>query len=209
MTATGADYVLPYRFRKIRQLDRGWAVMAGSYITGQRMLDLLSREESSSALHAQEILHRGATAELALLEEMPDIGPSIQPSVLMGTPANADRTGIWVAQRNEGSEYTVQIAPDFAINWPSSILPEQKTEAQQAFFSSLNSFNHMGDLVRASAMLIGAARGAPDSSSFVQIGITWQSSETEFEARYIAGHVDEIAAMTNDEIAERSETLTP
>jgi len=67
-TASGAAYVLPYRFRKIRQLDRSWAVMAGSYIIGQRMLDLLNRERSSSASHAQEILQRGATAELALLE---------------------------------------------------------------------------------------------------------------------------------------------
>jgi len=140
---------------------------------------------------------------------MPDMGPRIQPSVLMGTPANADRTGIWVAQLNEGAEYTAQIAPDFAINWPHSILPEQKAEALQAFVSSLNSFNHMGDVICAFAMLVGAARGAPDSSPFVQIGITWQVSETEFEARYIAGHVDEIGAMTNDEIAERWETLTP
>lgn len=209
-TASGTNHVLPYRFRKIRQLAQGWAVMAGCFVTGQRMLDLLQRERSSSAADSLEILQRGWAAELATLGAMPDVSRAgLYVSRLLGVPANADRTEVWIGQLDETAGYTIAIEPQFAMNWPTAISPAQQTEAQAAFFSSLTSFNHVADILRTSAVLIGTARTAPDSSPFAQIGITWQSGEMEFASRYLHGHVDEIAAMANDEIIGRWEVLAP
>lgn len=95
-TAVGLDHVIPYRFRKIRQLHRGWAVEAGCYVTGARMLNLLNREQPASADDVAQILNRSASAELTILEDMPDAGHAYQlyNSYLLGVPANSDRTGV-------------------------------------------------------------------------------------------------------------------
>lgn len=209
-TASGHSYVIPYRFRKIRQLSRGWAVTAGSHATGERMLNLLNREQVTSAEQAAQVLSRSASAELTILENMSDAGGSgLYDSRLLGVPANLDRTGVWIAQLDRSTGYTVSTAQGIAMNWPSTIPVAQQTSAQEAFVSALNSMTHVAVAIRAAAALIAAARAAPDCSPVVQIGLTWQQSQTEFQARYFHGHVDEIAVMTNDEIMSRWEVLPP
>lgn len=208
-TAAGNNYVLPYRFRKIRQLHRGWAVTAGCFVTGARMLDLLNREHTTFADHAAQILNQSAGAELTALEEMPDIGGAqIYDSYVLGVPATLERTGVWIAHLDRTSGYTVSTAQEIAMNWPSAISLADQDAAQKAFAIACRSMTHIADLVRAAATLIGAARAAPDSSAIAQIGLTWQGP-TNFEACYIDGHVDDITAMTNAELVARWEVLTP
>lgn len=210
-TAAGLNHVIPYRFRKIRQLNRGWAVDAGCHVTGDRMLNLLNREQAASADQTAQILGQSASVELTILENMPDVTADAQlyNSYLLGVPANLDRTGVWVAQLDRASGYAVSTAREIAMNWPLAIPAAERDRAQQAFATALKSMTHMADAVRAAAALIGAARAAPDCSAVVQIGLTWQLSPAEFQARYFHGHVDQIAAMTNDEIVSRWEVLPP
>lgn len=208
-TCSGIDHIFPYDYRKIRQLDRGWAVAAGSYVTGVQMLNLLQRERSASAEQAADVLKTKASAEFAALQAMPDIGEALYVSRILGAPAASDRSGVWMAQIEGTPEYTVQTAPEFAMNWPTAIPADQITAAQEAFFSRLRASTSIPDIIRAAATLIGSAREAADSSAFAQIGITWQSGETEFQARYVHGHVDELAALTNEEISARWQTVPP
>jgi len=209
-TDAGHVGTIPYRFRKIRKLDRGWAVIAGSFVTGDRMLNLLSREEAASANQASEILTRRASEEIAVLESSTSLDSAqIYTSFLLGVPATVDRTGVWCAQLDRTTGYTVTELPNFAINWPLSVPTTLREEAQQAFAASLSLMPGAAGVIRAAAALIGAARSVPDSSPIVQIGLTWQSSPTDYQARYFHGHIDEIAGMTNDEIASRWETLQP
>lgn len=115
-TAAGLDRVIPYRFRKIRQLNRGWAVTAGCFVTGERMLNLLNRDQASSVDHAAQILTRSASAELSILENMPDMeGAHLYTSCLLAVPANMDRTGAWIAQLDRAAGYTISIAQEIAI----------------------------------------------------------------------------------------------
>lgn len=208
-TRSGIDHIFPYQYRKIRQLNRGWAVAAGSFITGIQILNLLQRERSASAEHAAEILKTKSSAEFAALQAMTDIGEGFYVSRILGAPAAPDRSGVWMAQSEGTPEYTVQTAPDFVMNWPTAIPVEQRMAAQHAFFARLNASTSIPDILRAAATLIGSARAAADSSAFAQIGITWQSGETEFQTRYVQGHVDELAAQSNDEIIARWQTLLP
>lgn len=202
-TSSGIDHIFPYEFRKIRQLNRGWAVAAGSYPTGVQMLNLLQRERSATAEQAAEILRTKASAEFEAMRAVPDMGENLYVSRILGTPAAPDRSGVWMAQTVGTPEFTVQTAPEFAMNWPTSIAADEITAAQEAFFSRLNASTSIADMIRAAATLIGSARAAADSSAYAQIGITWQSGETEFQARYVHGHVDELAALTNEEISAR------
>jgi hypothetical protein len=115
-TAAGLDRVIPNRFRKIRQLNRGWAVTAGCFVTGERMLNLLNRDQASSVDHAAQILTRSASAELSILENMPDMeGAHLYTSCLLAVPANMDRTGAWIAQLDRAAGYTISIAQEIAI----------------------------------------------------------------------------------------------
>ncbi|MNL94777.1 hypothetical protein D3C81_45690 [compost metagenome] len=206
----GNSYILPYRLRKIRKLYRGWAVTAGCFVTGDRMLAVLDREGADSAEHAVRILDRSAGRELAALEAMPDInGSEIYRSRLLGVPATSGRTGVWIADLDQSTGYNVSTASQIAINWPLTISTPEKDAAIAAFDAACSSALGIPDFVRAAAAMIGAARSAPDSSPVAQIGVTWQVGPSEFEARYFHGHVDEIAAMTSDDIVSRWEVLTP
>lgn len=209
-TATGNNYLLPYRFRKIRQLHLGWAVTAGCFATGDRMLTLLTQEHTKSADHAAQILNQSAAIELTALEEMSDVtsgSDQIYKSLLLGVPATLDRTGVWIASLDRSSRYTVSTAPRIAMNWPLAIPPVEQEAAQNAFAAACTLATDIAGLIRAAGALIGAARTAPDSSPIAQIGVTLQVGLTDFEARYFHGHVDEIAAMTNGEIVARWEIL--
>lgn len=181
--------------------------MAGCFVTGDRMLKLLSRERAQSAEHAAQVLEEGAAAELAALEADRDAGEGLYSSRLLGVPANWERQGVWVAHLDRAEGYTVATLPSFVMNWPTAIAPAEQHAAQQRFFDEMNAMTHLAGAVRAAAVLIGEARSAPDSSAVVQIGLTWQQSPTEFQSRYLHGHVDEIATMTNDEISARWEVL--
>lgn len=205
-TESGQAGVIPYRFRKIRQLDRGWAVMTGNFFIGDRILDLLSRERASSATHTSQILAVRAPDQIALLELGRDIVLGYD-SVLLGTPANVDRTGVWVAELDHNTGYAVTSLPNFAVSWPTSIPTQLQEDAQRAFAASLPVQSDAAGIMQAAAVLIGAARSAPDSSPFIQVGVTWQSITSEYQARYLQGHVDEIAAMTPTEIASRWDKL--
>lgn len=209
-TASGLAYVISYRFRKIRQLNRGWAVTAGCFVTGERMLNLLNRDQAASAAQVAKILNFSAYDELKDLENLPDTdGAQLYSSSLLGVPANSDRTGVWIAQLDRSAGYAVTTAKEIAMNWPSTISTEQKDRAQKSFAKALTSMTHMADAVRAAAALIGAARTAPDCSAVVQVGLTWQQGPTEFQARYFHGHVDDIETMTNEQIVSRWEVLPP
>lgn len=207
ITESGAEHVLPYRFRKIRQLDRGWAVLAGCFVTGKRMLDLLSRQRAHSSQSAAQVLREGAAAELEALEADPDAGQGLYSSRLLGVPASSERQGVWVAHLDRSDGYTVAAMPSFAMNWPASIAPAVQQAAEQAFFAQLDSMTHLASAVRAAAVLIGAARSAFDSSAVVQIGLTWQKSPTEFQSRYLQGHADDIARMSDEEVLANWEVL--
>lgn len=204
----GTCFIIPYRFRKIRQLRFGWAVTAGTYISGDHVLGVLNRHQANGAAHVQEILHEEGPNGLHCLANLPhgEASGPLQAQIL-GVPANQDRTGVWVAHIDRTAAATVDSFPSFARNWPESLSVGQKAEAEERFSNALSSFSHMGDLVRAAADLIGSARSAPDSGPIVQIGLTWQVTPTDFETRYIDGHVDEIAGMTNDEILREWEVL--
>jgi hypothetical protein len=93
------------------------------------------------------------------------------------------------------------------MNWPASIPPTHQQDAEKHFFSELKAMAHIADAVRAAAVLIGTARSAPDSSAVAQIGVTWQQGPNEFQSRYLHGHVDELASMSNEEIMSRWEAL--
>lgn len=208
--SNGNSYTLPYRFRKIRQLCKGWAVIAGCFVTGDRMLALLNLEGVTSAEHAVRILNRSAGPELAALQSMSDVNDDeIHKSWLLGVPATSDRTGVWKAHLDQPRGYTVSIEPQFAMNWPSTISDLEKEAAFAAFCAACESALGIPDFIRAAAALIGAARSAPDSSSIAQIGVTWQVDPSEFQSRYFHGHVDDIAAMNSDDIVSRWEVLTP
>lgn len=206
----GNSYILPYRFRKIRQLYRGWAVIAGCFVTGDRILSLLDRERVESAEHAARILDRSAGAEFAALETLPDIkGDDLYKSRLLGVPASSERVGVWIADLDKSGGYNVSTASQIAINWPSTVSASEQDAALATFGAACRSALGIPDFIRAAAALIGAARAAPDSSPIAQIGVTWQVGPADFQARYFHGHVDEISAMTSDDIVSRWEVLTP
>jgi hypothetical protein len=208
--STGESVVVPYRFRKIRQIGRGWAVTAGSHKNGSRVLDMLCKAAAFGSDQAADILERAAantTAEMASLSMTENDQSSV-----MGASVCADGRGVWYAKSDDIGRYAVFDNAQFAISWPRTIAPELGAAASETFKHSLANVNGMFGVVRSAVKLIGAARDAPDCSPVAQVGITWLADDGDYQTRYIADNVDELASATDDHIRQLWEvlpTLTP
>jgi hypothetical protein len=203
----GLQIHVPFKFRKIRRLGRGWGVIAGCFVTGDRMLNLLNREGAASQLHSAEVLAKGTATELAVLESFEgEVGDGLYSSLLLGVTVGDGHDTVWAAELSKEAGYTLSNQGQFAINWPASIPEEVRKLATNEFFASVETSSVEG-LVRAAAQLIGAARSAPDSGTIAQVGFTIQLSPTEFESVYIEGDIDTIVLMSDDSIRALAEAI--
>jgi len=204
----GNSIFVPYRYRKIRRVGRGWAVAAGTFISGKAMLDLLSAEEAFEIERAKHTLQNLAPARLVDLEST--IGGACfgsDGSRIIGVSVDEFERGAWVADYGNESGYLVSPVGNFGMNWPSSIPALDQDNAQTQFFEAVENLDDIGDAIRGAAALIGAARAAPDCSQNVQIGLTVHDTPTEFHMRYLEGPIDEILSLTNEQIRMRWEIL--
>ncbi|WP_156403727.1 MULTISPECIES: hypothetical protein [unclassified Massilia] len=204
-TPTGEYCLVPIRFRKIRQIGRGWAVSAGSHTKGKRALDMLCSEAAFGVDQVTDVLNHMSGD----IKTEPGSPRSVEEdlSFILGVSVEASGRGVWCASNNDPASYAVSDSMQFAINWPTSIAPELGANATDVFKKSLDPFRGVASIVRSAARLIGAAQSAPDCSPVAQIGVTWMVSDAEYQTRYIAGNVDELSHATNDQIQELWEVL--
>ena len=198
----GNTLVVPYKYRKIRPVGRGWAASAGTFITGSHMLDALQAAQAFEPELAVRTIRAATPAYVAEFAQAN--GDAIYTAPIMGVAVADNGEGAWLAELHPETGYSLTQTRDFFSNWPKSI-PDLFQPSFDTFSEALENAKNIGDAVRAAAAFIGAARACPGCGPHVQIGFTVHENPDKFRMGYIEGAVDDIIEMSTEVIRSKIE----
>jgi hypothetical protein len=201
--------VLPYRYRKIRKIDTGWAVYAGSYASGTPAVDKLKSQKAILFTQARNSLRSDPELISRLALETGMDKTSLSKTTIIGAPFGHS-SRVWTlpldpldtSSVNRGAK-----AGGHAINWPYDVPMNERVSAMGRLHGILRSAGS-SIFIYAKAMsdvIATAARHAADAGPYIQLGITIATNSGLPQSYYFEGHTSDLESMDETTFNNRLE----
>lgn len=210
LTKLGREMVIPYRWRKLRFLGGGWAVVAGDLASGSLVLDELRDARAARFEQARAHLSQVSDALEARAVRETGVQPEeLRKTLVIGAEYVDAASSVWTVGMAPSDPRTNANRGQFAANTPVDVPAPAWMAAQQVFYDEIGlSFQRrIGvDFVKAAAKLIGqVSRHTQEASACAQIGVTLKDPGGVLVSRYFDGPVEDLLRIGPHDYLNASE----
>lgn len=206
----GYQVRIPFRFRKLRPLSRGWITSAGDYLLGKVLLDLLARADTCDAESVIKLLDEAYPLAASQIEQATGFAKEqLSRTALMGAPFIGDPK-VWMINFSTADKSLPSVG-QYCANWPTEVPDEIKAQAIQAFewqVRSANGARNIAALAKAAVQLIATAQQhSQNVGVYAQVGITVGSPDGMNASYYVEGCSDDLLGLSDGKLEDNMERL--